>query len=116
MAVRVMTYAGLLYQDLIRRHHWGASWLENGGHLPPILPIVLYNGHADWIAAQDIADRLPAEVPQALQSYLPSMRYWLFSEKELSTHPLLASTCIPKKGKPALTLPHWCNLMAICQI
>jgi hypothetical protein len=113
MAVRVMTYAGLLYQDLIRRNKWGVRWLEQGGRLPPILPIVLYNGNADWIAARDIADLLPADVPPILQPYLPSMRYWLFSEKELSTSPLLASmhnllACIirveyPVGGDEALT-------------
>ncbi len=39
MAVRVLVYTGLLYQDLIRR---GA--LDEAGRLPPVLPVVLYNG------------------------------------------------------------------------
>jgi predicted transposase/invertase (TIGR01784 family) len=41
MAVRMMTYLGLLYQDLIRRGD-----VLPGRRLPPVLPIVLYNGKA----------------------------------------------------------------------
>jgi predicted transposase YdaD len=39
MAVRIQTYIGLLYQDLIR-----AEDLTEAHRLPPVLPIVLYNG------------------------------------------------------------------------
>lgn len=39
MAVRMLEYLGLLYQDLIRTHQLGQS-----GRLPPVLPIVPYNG------------------------------------------------------------------------
>ncbi|WP_422666907.1 Rpn family recombination-promoting nuclease/putative transposase, partial [Billgrantia endophytica] len=37
MAVRIMSYLGLLYQDLIRQKAFTPS-----GKLPPVLPIVLY--------------------------------------------------------------------------
>ena len=49
MAVYVMTYVGLLYQDLIRSEAIGA-----GKRLPPVLPIVLYNGNTRWRAPVDI--------------------------------------------------------------
>ena len=39
MAVRMMSYVGLLYQDLIRKKQ-----VLPHRKLPPILPIVLYNG------------------------------------------------------------------------
>ncbi|MDP2202910.1 MAG: Rpn family recombination-promoting nuclease/putative transposase [Methylicorpusculum sp.] len=39
MANRVMTYLGLLYQDIIR-----SQLLKKGDLLPPVLPIVIYNG------------------------------------------------------------------------
>ncbi len=39
MAVRVMVYLGLLYQDLIK-----TKQLARTGRLPPVLPVVLYNG------------------------------------------------------------------------
>ncbi len=41
MAVRLLTYVGLLYQDLA-----AAGEIPPGGPLPPVLPIVLYNGQA----------------------------------------------------------------------
>ena len=37
MAVRIMTYIGLLYQDLIR-----SESIKTGEQLPPVLPMVLY--------------------------------------------------------------------------
>jgi predicted transposase YdaD len=39
MAVRVLTYVGLLYQDILK-----ARTRSEVGRLPPVLPIVLYNG------------------------------------------------------------------------
>ena len=39
MALRILVYTGLLHQDLIRRGATGPH-----GVLPPVLPIVLYNG------------------------------------------------------------------------
>ncbi|MCP4675604.1 MAG: Rpn family recombination-promoting nuclease/putative transposase, partial [Deltaproteobacteria bacterium] len=49
MALRIMTYVGLLYQDLVR-----AKQLTEGGLLPPVLPVVLYNGERRWNAAVDM--------------------------------------------------------------
>jgi predicted transposase YdaD len=48
MAVRILTYVGLLYQDLIRTRQLAAD-----GRLPPVLAIVLYNGAARWRAPED---------------------------------------------------------------
>ncbi|WP_148087268.1 Rpn family recombination-promoting nuclease/putative transposase, partial [Pigmentiphaga humi] len=39
MALRALTYVGLEYEDILR--HKGA---QGDGRLPPMLPIVLYNG------------------------------------------------------------------------
>ncbi|MBV5299952.1 MAG: Rpn family recombination-promoting nuclease/putative transposase [Rhodoferax sp.] len=78
MAVRVMTYVGLLYQDLIRRqevlpHH----------RLPPVLPIVLYNGDAQWHAATDIAALIP-KAPGLVSKYLPKLEYLLIDQNQYS--------------------------------
>jgi predicted transposase/invertase (TIGR01784 family) len=78
MAVRVMTYVGLLYQDLIRR-----KLLTPGGKLPPVLPLVLYNGHTAWSAAQDVADLVEA-VPGGLEQYRPQLRYCLLDEGRIA--------------------------------
>ncbi|ESQ14353.1 MAG: hypothetical protein N838_11830 [Thiohalocapsa sp. PB-PSB1] len=45
MALRLMTYVGLLYQDLVK-----AGEIGTGDALPPVLPIVLYNGSDAWAA------------------------------------------------------------------
>ena len=78
MAVRVMTYVGLLYQDLIRR-----KLLTRSGKLPPILPLVLYNGDGSWGAAQDVADLIET-VPGGLERYRPQLRYCLLDEGRIA--------------------------------
>ena len=70
MAVRIMTYVGLLYQDLIRR----GEALE-GKRLPPVLPIVLYNGDAPWKAATNIAELIP-KVPGLVAQFLFCSACW----------------------------------------
>ena len=64
MAVRVMVYLGLLYQDLIK-----TKQLTQTGRLPPVLPVVLYNGKPRWTAAEEIAELIEA-VPGGLEHYL----------------------------------------------
>jgi hypothetical protein len=74
MAVRMLVYVGLLYQDLIR-----AGRLAADKRLPPVLPVVLYNGKPRWRAAEDIAE-LVAKAPAGLDRYRPSLRYLLLDE------------------------------------
>ncbi|MDX8378004.1 MAG: Rpn family recombination-promoting nuclease/putative transposase [Mariprofundales bacterium] len=73
MAVRMMTYVGLLYQDLIKHKK------VNPQRLPPVLPLVLYNGKDRWLAKTDIAD-LIISMPKGLDAYKPQMRYLLLDE------------------------------------
>lgn len=63
-----MTYVGLLYQDLIR-----SKDSLPGRQLPPVLPIVLYNGDARWTAETDIAALIP-KVPGLVSRYLPKVQ------------------------------------------
>jgi hypothetical protein len=74
MAVRMLVYVGLLCQDLIR-----TGKLTAAGRLPPVLPVVLYNGKPRWSAAEEVAE-LIAEAPRGLQRYRPSLRYLLLDE------------------------------------
>jgi predicted transposase/invertase (TIGR01784 family) len=74
MALRMMVYSGLLYQDLIKR----GETLDDG-RLPPLLPIVLYNGHHRWRAATDIADLIPV-VPGLVEQFKPKLQYLLIDE------------------------------------
>jgi predicted transposase/invertase (TIGR01784 family) len=74
MAVRMLAYVGLLYQDVIR-----AGRLGVGDKLPPVLPIVLYNGQPRWNAPEDIAE-LIAAAPTGLERYHPHLHYLLLDE------------------------------------
>ena len=51
MAIRVLTYVMLLYEDLIRKKRWTKS-----GKLPLVVPIVLYNGNRRWTAPLQVAE------------------------------------------------------------
>jgi hypothetical protein len=74
MSVRVLTYVGLLYQDLIRR--CGSRGIRT---LPAILPIVLHSGEKHWSAAEDVGSLL-SQAPRGLEPYRPQLRYLLIDE------------------------------------
>ena len=85
MAVRIMTYIGLLYEDLIR-----TKKLTGNGELPPVLPIVLHNGDTTWTtwtAATSISELMP-QIPGKLTDYQPRLKYLLISELEYIDHEL----------------------------
>jgi hypothetical protein len=63
-------------QDLQRQNQ-----LSPEGKLPPVLPIVLYNGANAWRAATDLADLL-ASAPDGLRPLQPAQRYLLIAERE----------------------------------
>jgi len=83
MSVRMMTYLGLLYQDLIM-----SEKAKPGQKLPPVLPIVLYNGSQRWENAPlDIRDAI-GKSPRGLEQYLPQLRYLLIDEGHYDNHEL----------------------------
>jgi predicted transposase YdaD len=84
MAVRVLTYVGLLYQDLIR-----ASNGRDLDELPAILPIVLHSGERTWSAAEDVAS-LVSNTPRELDLHRPRLRYLLIDESRYEDADLAA--------------------------
>ena len=74
MAVRLLSYLGLFYQDLLDTRQ-----IAPGQRLPPVLPIVLYNGQRPWTAPTEIADLIEPG-PVGLQPYHPRLRYLLIDE------------------------------------
>ena len=77
MALRVMTYLGLLYQDILRQGQQPA-----GQKLPPVLPIVLYNGQPRWSAATGIAQLIeppPGELRLRAAVALPAAQLRLLN-------------------------------------
>jgi hypothetical protein len=77
MALRMQVYVGLLYQDLIKRHD--IAILDK---LPPVLPLVLYNGVAAWNAETDLAELLMTS-PDGLAAFQPAQRYVLIDQHAL---------------------------------
>ena len=78
MAVRVLTYTALLYQDLLR---------TSTEPLPPVLPIVLHHGPGRWTAATDVAG-LAAPSGAFLAPYQPAQRYFLLDVGDYTDAPL----------------------------
>jgi predicted transposase/invertase (TIGR01784 family) len=75
MAVRILGYLALLYQDLIRTEKLGTRDL-----LPPVLPLVLYNGKRRWKAPVEL-DKLIHPAPAGLEKYRPKLSYLLLDKR-----------------------------------
>ena len=78
MAVRVLAYTALLYQDLLR---------TTAEPLPPVLPIVLHHGPGRWTATVDVAG-LAAPCGAFLAPYQPAQRYFLLDVGGYTDAPL----------------------------
>ena len=76
MAVRMLTYTGLLYEKLI-----ADGVLREHGVLPPVLPVVIYSGRRPWTAAVDVAALIAPGGGPALARHQPSQRYFLLDER-----------------------------------
>ena len=46
------------------------------GGLPPVFPIVLYNGSQRWTEEQDVYEMVQPEPPAFLRVYQPHLRYY----------------------------------------
>ena len=77
MALRVLEYTAMLYRELVRG---GAAKL---GQLPPVLPVVLYNGEQRWNAVRDVADLIDPAGP-VLAPYQPSQRHAVLDERHMA--------------------------------
>jgi len=89
MALRMMTYRGLLYEDL-RSRQAGQDTQATGGLLPAMIPIVLYSGIRRWKAPHQIRD-LILPVNDLLEPFQPRLKYILLDTQTL-TRQVLEST------------------------
>jgi len=92
MALRVLSYAALLWQQLVRERRLAAD-----GKLPPLLPLVVYNGDARWAAPVVLHELVGLAPASSLWPWQPDVRYYLidagaFSEADLAM----------REGLPAL--------------
>lgn len=74
MAVRLLVYVGLLYQHLIQEERLC------GGLLPPVFPVVLYNGSSPWTAAASLRPLIALPADSALDDAQPTIRYHVLDE------------------------------------
>jgi len=103
MALRILVYVGLLYQDLIKS---GVVGKKKGQlrKLPPVFPMVIYNGKNNWTAVREVYD-LIEPVPGILADYLPKQKYWLLDEvrtgeEELPTGNNMAAEIVRLENSP----------------
>jgi hypothetical protein len=75
MALRMLVYAGLLWQHLLKQGR-----LPPDGKLPPILPVVLYNGDPRWAAPLALHDLVGLPEDSPLWPWQPAMRYQIVDE------------------------------------
>lgn len=75
LPIRLMHYVACFYSELIKQ-----KVITPGQGLPPVFPVVLYNGSKRWTAKTDIFDMIIPEPPGFLQVYQPHLRYYLIDE------------------------------------
>ena len=78
MALRILSYICLLYQDLLKNKDKN---LTRNGKLPPIFPIVLYNGDEKWNPDTNISALIDT-IEGDLSCYQPSFRYVFLDEEK----------------------------------
>lgn len=85
MALRVVHYVSSFYMDVIHTH-------PDAKYLPPIFPIVLYNGDDKWTAPTKLTDLL--EPWPDLGSYQVNMEFFKIAENEYDREWLLRQSNI----------------------
>ena len=73
--------------DFCTRTSFGGERSGLDGKLPPVLPVVLYNGNTPWNAADDVA-KLAAPTDEPLAFHQPSQRYFLLDARARGDHDL----------------------------
>ena len=76
MAVRVAAYTALLWLDLA--HH--DEQIKKSRRLPPLLPIIVYNGSKAWNAPLSMDVLIDDRIPEALKILQPNAKYWILKD------------------------------------
>jgi len=90
MALRALVYAGLLWQHLEKERR-----LPPDGRLPPVLPVVLYNGDRRWAAPLTLHELIGLPETSPLWRWQPNMRYYMVDEGGFSEADLAARDALP---------------------
>ena len=75
MSIRIATYVFLLYQYLIKQKQLTAN-----GKLPPVFPLVLYNGNRKWNGPLTVKSLIDLPAKSLLWKYQPHAAYYLVDE------------------------------------
>ena len=75
MALRILAYVALFYQHLVKEKQ-----LSPNKQLPPVFPLVLYNGDRSWQQPTQLRSLIDLPKKARLWSYQPRMRYYLIDE------------------------------------
>jgi hypothetical protein len=78
MPVRMMQYVAALYDHLVR-----SKTVDPADGLPPVLPIVIYNGDTRWKHSPEIFDLIQPH-PAVLTEFQPKLKFWLLDEGRFS--------------------------------
>jgi len=78
MPVRMMQYLAALYDHLLR-----SKTVDPADGLPPVLPIVIYNGDTRWNRSPEVFDLIQPH-PAVLTEFQPKLKFWLLDEGRFS--------------------------------
>ncbi len=74
MPMRMLQYVAALYDHLLR-----SKAVDIADGLPPVLPIVLYNGDARWRQSSELYALIRPH-PPVLKPFQPQLKFWLLDE------------------------------------
>ena len=87
MSARLLVYVGLLYEKLIKQD----KTIRQTKILPPVLPLVIYNGKKAWDAPLSVEEHQDPHLPEALKIFQPNLRYWLLDESHTTIDKVLVN-------------------------
>jgi len=87
MPIRLLHYVACFYDHLIKT---GQTTPSQG--LPPVFPVLVYNGSRRWTAQPDMYELIHPEPPVFLHRYQPHLRYYVidigrYTQDELDQRP-----------------------------
>ncbi len=75
MALRLMVYVGLFWQQLLREER-----VSPNGLLPPVFPVVLFNGDPRWTMPLSLTELIGLPTGSPIWPWQPEMRYHVADE------------------------------------
>jgi len=83
MIVRIIVYICLLWLQLAHEKR-----ISKDGHLPPVFPVVIYNGDPPWLKPVCLRDLIGLPEGSPLWNFQPSGRFFLIDEGRYSPEEL----------------------------